>query len=196
MSTYEDLKKQLHRRAKLADQYMRRLEKLSNEKGYEHVLQFAYARARRDIRAWSGEDAKRFDTKAPRTVQGIRAKLSDIERFLSSPTATKTGIKNIYEKRAKTLSERYGVSADWQDMAKYYSRGTNEKFDNLYGSKTSLLAVGKIQKNARAVQKALKKGDLDVFVASNFSKEDEPVQNAIKEMMQLYEKDLKKAGIL
>lgn len=197
MSTYDDLKKQFHKRAKLADQYMRRLEKLSTEdKRYKNVLQFAYARARYDIENWSGEGAKRWDTKAPRTVQGIRAKLSDIERFLSSPTATKRGITKIYEKRAQTMHEKYGIDADWEKMAKYYSRSLNEKFDSRFGSKTSLLAVGKIQQNARNIKKKLNSSDLDKFIATEFGGEDKPVRRAIRTMIKQYSEELKEAGIL
>ena len=197
MSTYSELVKQLHKRAKLADQYMRRLEKLSTEdKRYKSVLQFAYSRARYDIENWSGKGAKRWDVKAPRTVQGVRAKLSDIERFLSSPTATKRGITKIYEKRAKTMNEKYGTDADWEKMAKYYSRSINEKFDARFGSKTSLLAVGKIQQNARNIKKKMNSTDLDKFIVTEFGEESKPVRRAIKKMIKQYFEELKEAGIL
>ena len=194
--TKSELLKLYKKRAKLADQYMRRLEKLSNEKGYENVKQFAYARAVHDIETWSGEGKKRWDTKAPRTKQGILAKLADIERFLTSPTASKTGIKDIYEKRADTMNKRYGVDADWQKLAKYYQRGINTKFDARFGSKTSLIAIGKIQMNSKQIRKAIKSGSVDEYVASTFSAEDRPVRKAIERMLVKYEDDLKEAGLL
>ena len=194
--TKSELLKLYKQRAKLADQYMRRLEKLSTEKGYENVKQFAYARAIHDIESWSGEGKRRWDTKAPKTKQGIQAKLADIERFLTSPTASKTGIKNIYEKRAETMNKRYGVDANWQNLAKYYQRGINKKFDAHFGSKTSLIAIGKIQMNSKQIRKAIKSGSVDEYVASTFGAEDRPVRRAIENMLVKYEDDLKEAGLL
>ena len=200
MSEYEDLLKQYKRRAKLADQYMRRLEKLqASDKRYKGVTNYAYRRAIHDIETW-GHWKKggkpRFDTKPPRTLQGRRAKMKDIERFLTSPTATKRGIDTIYKKRAQTMSEKYGTSADWEDMAKYYSRGLNEKMDDLYGSKTALRAIGRVQKNAKAIRKAIKKGELDTYITGAFGSEDKPIVDTITKMLKGYEEDLKKAGIL
>lgn len=194
--TKSELLKLYKKRAKLADQYMRRLEKLSNEKGYENVKQFAYARAVHDIETWSGEGKRRWDTKAPKTKQGIQAKLADIERFLTAPTASKTGIKNIYEKRAETLNRKYGTNADWQSLAKYYQRGINNKFDARFGSKTSLIAIGKIQMNSKQIRKAIKGGSIDKYVASTFGSEDRPVRRAIEQMMVKYKDDLKEAGLI
>lgn len=194
--TKAELQKQYKQRAKLADQYMRRLEKLSTEKGYENVTSFAYARAIHDIETWSGEGKRRWDTKAPKTKQGILAKLSDIERFLQSPTATKKGITEIYDKRAQTLNERYGVNAKWQDLAQYYARGINEKMDARFGSRTSLFAIGRIQQNAKAIKDMKSKKELDQFIRTTFSGEDKPVRQAIDKMLKRYSKDLEKAGIL
>lgn len=197
MSTYDDLLKQYKRKAKLADQYMRRLEKLSaSDKAYKGVINYAYARARHDIETWSGKGAKRFDTKAPKKLQSLRAKLRDIERFLQSPTSTKRGIDRIYIKRAQTMKERYGVSGNWEDMVKYYNRGLNEKMDRAYGSRTALRAVGRIQQNSKAIRKAMKSGSIDTYISENMSGEDKPVRDAIRGMLKTYSKDLRKAGIL
>lgn len=197
MSTYDDLLKQYKKKAKLADQYMRRLEKLSaSDKAYKGVKNYAYARARHDIETWSGKGARRFDTKAPEKLQSLRAKLRDIERFLQSPTSTKRGIDQIYNKRAQTMKERYGVSGNWEDMVKYYNRGLNEKMDKAYGSRTALRAVGRIQQNSKAIRKAMRSGSIDTYISESMSGEDKPVRDAIKGMLETYSKDLRKAGIL
>ena len=196
MATYKELLSKYKRKAKLADDYMRRLERLSKEnRQYRGVLQFAYATAQRDIKAWSGKTAKRFDTKPPRTKQGLEAKIRDIEKFLESPTATKRGIKKYYEERAKTMSERYGVSANWEDMHKFYTRGIFDDFDRRFGSRTALIAFGKIQKNARQIKKALKESSVDIYVAGEFEGEDLPVRRAIQTMLSDYRGDLRKAGV-
>lgn len=196
MATYKELLSEYKRRAKLADDYMRRLERLSKEdRQYRGVLQFAYARAQRDIKSWSGKDAKRFDTKPPRTKQGLEAKLRDIERFIGSSTSTKTKIKKFYMERAATMAERYGVSADWEEMHNFYSRGIFENMDRRFGSRTALVAFGKIQKNARQIKKALKESSVDQYVAGEFEGEDLPVRRAIESMLTDYKGDLRKAGV-
>ena len=199
MGRYEELVTQYKKRSKLADQYLRRLEKLAAEdKRYKGVKQFAYKRAMRDIESWSGEGAKRFSRVAPRTIQGVQAKLRDIERFLQSSTATKKGITKYYESRAKTMNERYGTSLNWEDMTKYYQRGLNETMDKLYGSKTALVVVGKIQKDKKSIQKAIKAGSLDEYIDEEFKGNEVVVRNRIKKLLKSDKdrKELKKAGIL
>ena len=152
----------------------------------------------RDIESWSGEGAKRFSRVAPRTIQGVQAKLRDIERFLQSSTATKKGITKYYESRAKTMNERYGTSLNWEDMTKYYQRGLNETMDKLYGSKTALVVVGKIQKDKKSIQKAIKAGSLDEYIDEEFKGNEVVVRNRIKKLLKSDKdrKELKKAGIL
>lgn len=126
--------------ARKADRRLRAIEAYSNDEFYRGIKKYAYARAIRDIELWSGEGSKRFDTKPPESLEGIRAKINDIKTFLEAPSSTKTGITNIYKKRAQTINERYGTKFTWQDIAKYYTSAAHEKAAEMYGSKTELLA--------------------------------------------------------
>lgn len=177
--------------AKKADQRLVRLEKLAQEENFKGVKQFAYARAQRDIRSWSGESARRFNTSPPKTIQALNAKIADIRNFLESKTSTRRDIVKYYEERTKTVQERYGVFGTWQQMANYYKRGINKRFDAKYGSKTALRAIGMIQQNKRQIQDDIRnKKHVDLQL------EDDVLNDAVEDMLQYHRKALKQAGIL
>ena len=177
--------------AKRADQRLVRLEKLAQQENFKGVKQFAYARAQRDIRSWSGESARRFNTSPPETIQALNAKIADIRNFLESKTSTRRDIVTYYEERTKTVQERYGVSGTWQQMANYYKRGINKRFDAKYGSKTALRAIGMIQQNMRQIQDDIrKKKHVDLQL------DDDVLNDAVEDMLQYHRKALKQAGIL
>lgn len=177
--------------AKRADQRLLSLEKLSKQDFYKGVKNYAYARAMRDIKAWSGESAKRFNTKPPRTMQQIRAKINDIKNFLEAPTSTKGGIKKFYSERAKTMAERYGIQADWQTMAVYYQREINKKFDARFGSRTALRAIGAIEDNVNRIRDNIRK-----HKRSDIRTGDQVVDEVISKMLNQYSKDLRMMGVL
>lgn len=125
--------------ARKADARLRAIEKYAKQKYYKGIERYAYARAIRDIELWSGTGKKRFDTKPPDSLQGIRAKINDIKMFLESPTSTKAGVTEIYKKRADTINNKYGTNLTWQQIADYYTSAAHEKAAEMYGSKTELL---------------------------------------------------------
>lgn len=126
--------------ARKADARLRAIETYAQQKYYKGIERYAYARAIRDIELWSGSGKKRFDTKPPDTLEGIRAKINDIKTFLESPTSTKTGVTEIYIKRAKSINEKYGTNFTWQELASYYTSTAHEKAAEKYGSSTELFA--------------------------------------------------------
>lgn len=125
--------------ARKADSRLRAIEKYAKQKYYTGIERYAYARAMRDIELWSGSGKKRFDTKPPDSLQGIRAKINDIKTFLESPTSTKAGVTEIYKKRADTINKEYGTDLTWQEIADYYTSTAHERAAELYGSKTELM---------------------------------------------------------
>lgn len=125
--------------ARKADARLRAIEKYSEQKYYKGIERYAYARAIRDIELWSGSGKKRFDTKPPDSLQGIRAKINDIRAFLEAPTSTKAGVTEIYKKRADTINKEYGTNLTWQEIADYYTSTAHERAAELYGSKTELM---------------------------------------------------------
>lgn len=153
-ANYVNLLSEYNKLAKKADRRMRNLEKLSQEPGFQNVTKYAYARAKRDIEAWTppgGNDKlPRWQRNAPADTRTLKAKIKDIESFLKAPTSTKRGILDVYKKRVDTINKRYGTSFTWQDLAEYFDTGLKDKTDK-YGSKTVLLAIGRIQKSKEQV---------------------------------------------
>ena len=90
-------------------------------------------------------DKPRFNVK-PKTETEMKAKIRDMQTFLASPTSTKAGIVSVYKKKADTINKRYGTDWTWEDVAKYFLKKQNEKYDKIAASKTILIAIGKIQK--------------------------------------------------
>lgn len=176
--------------AQAADKQLYRLEKLSKQPKYKGVLQMAYAKAQTDIRKWRGKDKKRFGQKAPDTVQGVRAKIKDIESFMNSPTYSKAGIEKFYDSRVKTFHDKYGIDEDWQTLAVYYQREYNVKFTNKYGSQTALKAIGVIQQHTEEIRKNIarhKKSDIRTG--------DALVDEAVKQMLKENSRELRRMGV-
>lgn len=146
MAKYDDLLKEYNLLAMRADKRLQRLEKLATQEHYHGVLSFAYARAMRDIKSWSGSKGTRFKTKPPATVQQLQAKINDMKTFLDSPTSTKKGINNIYKQRAKTTNERYGTNFTWKDLASYYESDLSKVLDKKAGSDVLIRALGAIKR--------------------------------------------------
>ena len=157
-----ELEREYKRLAKQADQRLVRLEQYAKQSRFKGVLQFAYKVAMRDIKAWGGSKATRFNIKAPENTNQLKAKIADIKKFLSADSstlrATKTnkGVLAIYEKRAKTLNENYGTNFSWQDLAKFFDSSINEKLDAQMSSDAKMEAIAVIQQNKEAVRKAIK----------------------------------------
>lgn len=135
-------------KAKRADQRLVRLEALAYEEHFHGVLEYSYKRAIHDIASWGGNN--RFNTAPPTNVTQLEAKLSDIERFLASPTSKKTSILAIYKKRADTINDRYGSEFDvkftWEDIANYYEDKKDVRKDIQLGSKTEVRALAVLKK--------------------------------------------------
>lgn len=157
----EDALQYYRRLAKVADQRLVRLEKLAETPNFENVTAYAYARAQRDISRYT-EGGHRFNTKPPLNQDGtvntrlLNEKIADIKTFISSVSSTKAGIISTYQKRAKTLNDKYGTAYSWEDLADYFQSGDFEKHKKDYGSETIFKALGKIK---RAENKVL--NDID-----------------------------------
>ena len=156
----EDALQYYRRLAKVADQRLVRLEKLEETPNFENVTAYAYARAQRDISRYT--EGHRFNTKPPLNKDGtvntrlLNEKIADIKTFISSVSSTKAGIISTYQKRAKTLNDKYGTAYSWEDLADYFQSGDFEKHKKDYGSETIFKALGKIK---RAENKVLQ--DID-----------------------------------
>ena len=179
--TYEETVKVYRTLAKTADQRLVRLEAYEHDPNFKTATKWAYARAMRDIKQWSGEQAERFNTAPPESLSALQAKIEDIKTFLASPTSTKKGIKNILQKRADTLNEEYGTKFKWNDVGTFFESELAEKMDESYASKTMMKIVASLQKNKKEILKELKASqDKDQRVP------DEMVEKLVRDVLENY----------
>ena len=144
------------RLAKMADQRLVRLEESEGLRGkaanpkYEGAYKFAYNRALEMME----EGQIRFNQNIPKPGSfEWRERVNEMQRFLKSPTSTKSGIDMI-QKATKSINEKYGTDFKWNEFASFIESGDFEKLKETYGSDVILRAMGKIQ----AAQDKIKKG--------------------------------------
>ena len=179
---YQALVKEYKSLAKKADQRLVRLEKLSRQKGFKNVTKWAYNRAMKDIQYWSGSEATRFNRDIPRNINSLKARISDVKHFLNdTTTSTKRGIMQTFKKRADTINKKYGTDMKWDDVAAFYESKEWKDMDRRYGSETAMKGVGEIQKNEKAIKKALKKDQNPVLRIEN-----KKVAAAVNDMLSQY----------
>lgn len=143
----ETMKKELRRLSVEADKKLRKLEKLSQKKGYENVKEFAYRRAMKDIRYWSEGNKRSFKSMMNTdNINSLQGQINAVKRFLDAPTSAKKSIDELYQSRADKLNENYGTNFTWQDLANVFDR----KEENVYyqkGQKNYLKAVSYLKDN-------------------------------------------------
>ena len=154
---YKDESAYYKKLAKMADQRLAKLEEISlqDRSHYENILKFAYANAMEEIRHIRGQEYSRFGQALPKKKGSneinefeLHRRIEAVKRFLESPTSTVSGIKKVYQQRAKTINERYDTNFSWQDIANYYESARAENADQKYGSETEVRALGAIRRIA------------------------------------------------
>lgn len=205
---YNAALKEYRKLAKRADQRLVRLERYATEPRYENIKQYAYARAMRDIKSWSGERAKRFNTRPPSNYSELMGKINDIKWFLQAATSsikpTKDnavydyvdgqkvlvggGIDLTYQKRAATLNEKYGTNLTWENVGWMFESALYRKLAKKFNdSKTAVRVIGHIQKNEEEILKAYNKGK-----AYNVKiKGEKPLEEDVNYALQHYGKSIK-----
>lgn len=200
--------KEYRKLAKEADQRMVRLESYKYKKGFENILNYAYAKAQRNIRPFVSAKRLekgtplRFNTAPPKTKAGdidvrkLQQKINVIKDFLSSdtsvlqrprhPFANERGAKAVFQDKADAINRDYGTNFTWETLAKYFEDGTADKLSAKYGSKTALRIIGQIQKNSKEVLKSLEQVDKKRI------KTDNPfLQKKVNEVLKEYGADIK-----
>lgn len=159
----ESLERYYRRLAKTADQRLVRLESYAHDKYYKPAIEWAYARAQKDIQKWEKKGPEaiklRFNTAPPKNTEDLLAKINDIKTFISSPTSTKQGITAVYKQRADTINKNHGTNFTWMELAKYYTSGTAKLWENKFGSSTALRSIGYIKKNKKQIEEAIQKAN-------------------------------------
>ena len=200
-SDYNELVKVYRTLAKSADQRLLRLEEYSKQENMGNAKQWAYARAMRDIKAWSGEKAERFNTAPPAKKQSLLAKIKDIENFLEKPSSTKQGIKKIYMDRASKVNEEYGTDFTWEDIGDFYESAMYKKLDESYASDTITETIGNLEESKDEIKKIFKSLDKikgkkkkQAFIDSQeiFRENEDPAVNKLmKQLVKDYPDEIK-----
>ena len=191
--SYNDLVKEYRKLAKRADQRLVRLEKLSGQKDFKQVKQWAYKNAVTDALEWGANVNKpRFNIAPPKSTISLKAKIQDIKNFLEKPTSTKAGIINVYQKKADTLNEKYkdyGLDLNWSDVGTFFESTLYKKLSKKYSSGTVVKAIATIKNKESQVLK-----DFAQHKASHIKTEDNDmiIDDAIKRMTSYYKTDVQK----
>ena len=186
---YDEYLKYYNKIAKKADRRMRELERFSRVPKLENILNYAYRTAQKDIASWTPPEAQdkapRWQRNAPMDTNSLKAKIKDIEKFLSKPTSTMTGVIKIYKKRTDTINKKYGTNFTWEQLANYFESGLADKASDQYGSKTVLRALGVIQNSKKEVLEKIKEKSEAHIQVKNIA-----VQNAVNGILSNYGLDL------
>lgn len=166
--------------AKMADQRLVRLEKLAAQENYEGVLSYAYESAMYDVKALSGNpNAKRFNVVTQKTKMGepnkvvLHQKISAVKKFLESPTSMKSTIKDVYEKRTRSINEKFGSDMTWQQAGRFFESAAYEKM------KSKGYTSSAIGKAFAAIKKTQKKSDYDKALDQNIRVSEDAVTNEV-----------------
>ena len=141
------MQKEFRKLAAEADKKLRKLERLSEKKGYENVKEFAYKRAMKDIKYWSDNRKRSFKSmQMPNNINSMQGQINSVKRFLDAPTSAKSSIDELFKSRADSLNENFGTNFSWQDLANVF----DNKEENVYyqkGAKSYLKAVSYLKDN-------------------------------------------------
>ena len=185
---YARLKEKHKILAKAADRKLRALEANAKRPEYKGILNYAYKQAMKMIRKWSGGKGKmRFDKAAPNRIDQLRAKIRDIERFMSMPSSGISGVKESYKKRANTLNEIFGTSFTWNQLADFFESPEYEKGAEKFGYESYIYAIGVLQDNEKDLVKALKNNQ-----SINLDVDDALTEKAVKGILDQYGLDFTK----
>lgn len=148
--------KEFQKLAKRADERLRQIrDNYSKRKGFENMINWAYKKAMRDIKHWSGNDATTFNQGASKlSLNQLRAKKHDVEEFLNAPTSKISSTVDLYQRRADTINERYGTSFSWEELGTVFEDKENNDFYQK-GGISYVEAVGYMKDNEEALLQSL-----------------------------------------
>lgn len=139
-----------------------RLEK-HYEKTGENIMATAYAGLMRDIKSFFG-DQKRFGKAMPATVREYQKRMNAIRRFYDKPTATITGKKTVFQRRAEGLSRATGSKIDADQLAALFETGLfRQLIQETFGYVSAKKAIGFIQRQGERIAKDLQQGKKITF---------------------------------
>lgn len=148
--------KEFQKLAKRADERLRQIRNnYSKRAGFENMINWAYKKAMRDIKHWSGNDATTFNQGASKlSLNQLRAKKHDVEEFLNAPTSTISSTIDLYQRRADTINERYGTNFSWEELGAVFEDKENNDFYQK-GGISYVEAVGYMKDNEESLLQSL-----------------------------------------
>lgn len=188
--SYDELVQVYRKAAKAADERLVRLEQLIKEENFKGVEKYAYAKAQRAIREWSGDQATRFNRKPPKSSAALKEKIQDIKTFLASTSSTKIGLKNVHMKRAQALNERYGGDWTWKQWDTFLNSEFVKKLDSKFGygdTKDAVFAA--VAQNKEEITEKLKEAnEIEIY-----TEDDEMQSEVISNILNQYSDDVREA---
>lgn len=152
-----------------ANKRLQRLEKLSQQSGYQGVKNWSYRTAMADIQGLRGAGKSRFPN-MPKTIPTdprqaaalevrMRRATKAAEAFMEAPTSTKSGIDTTYRKQASSFSQGAGAEFSAKDLAGVFESGLWQSLRTAgYGSETTRRIIGEIKQNASELKKLRERG--------------------------------------
>ena len=120
------------------------------------ILNYAYRQARIDVARAVGQ--KTLPRKAPMNLWEYQQRMNIIKRFYDRPTATLTGIKHVYDKRANTISEKLGFKVTSDDLRNIMETGLYDALNKSYGSSTAWKMLARIKQQKEQIKEQIEQG--------------------------------------
>lgn len=181
MDAFRSELKEFQKLAKRADERLRNIrDNYSKRKGFENMINWAYKKAMRDIKHWSGNDATTFNQGASKlSLNQLRAKKHDVEEFLNAPTSKISSTVELYQRRADTINERYGTNFSWEELGTVFEDKENNDFYQK-GGISYVEAVGYMKDNEEALLQSLEDNSR-VVIRTGSRKANQIARDLIKE---------------
>lgn len=129
-----------------------------------NIMATAYKGIMRDIKAFFG-DQKRFSKSMPVTVREYQKRMNAIRRFYEKPSSTLTGTKNVFQKRAESLSTKSGSKITSEQLMALFETGLFKQLvKDTFGYVTGVKAIGRIQRQGERILRDLEQGKKITFL--------------------------------
>ena len=152
----DELQAQYKREVARVNKQLYRLEK-AYAGNPDKLMETAYGTIQRDIKAEFGEQ-KRFGKAMPENLKQFRKRMNIISRFYDKPSATLSGMKNVYGKRAATLSKKLGKHFTADDLKNFFDTGIFKALTDRFGSAKAMKYWKTIEVQRDRVAKHLEEG--------------------------------------
>ena len=127
----------------------------------------AYKSAMRITSKYGTPGGKRFSAAVPKNTRTLKARMNEIRSFLEDVTSTPTGVRSVGEKIGSSLSDKYGLELDPEQIKATFEGALWSKLNNRYGSATAVKILASLQKSNGSVKDMLKDlQDQHVFLSS------------------------------